>query len=117
MTEKNHLEISTEMQVVEKALKGLGVPLDKLEDILSQVENYQNLNRELQEARKKQFFNDAWTVMQIKKKESQVCEYLRSFAEYIALRTHDLLATCPDLSVDQIVDQIPPMETESPYDR
>jgi hypothetical protein len=50
-------------------------------------------------------------------RETQISEYLRAFAEHITQRTHDLLATNPDLPVDEMVDLIPPMESRDPYER
>lgn len=118
MTEGNHLEISKQMQEVEKILKDLGVPLDKLDEVLGHVDNYQSLNKELQEARKKQFFNDAWNMARVKggDKDVQIAEQLRAFAEHVLTKGIEITTEHPEMPVDEIVDLIPPMESRSPYD-
>lgn len=115
---KDHLKIARQMQDVEKVLKELGVPLDRLDEILGHVDNYQSLNSELQEARKRQFFNDAWSICRVsgKDKEDRVSEQLRAFAVHIVLSAHHTLIAKSELEVDEIVDLIPPMESRSPYD-
>jgi hypothetical protein len=48
--ERSHIDISKEMQGLESTLKSLGVPVEKLEDILGLADHYQELNKDLQEA-------------------------------------------------------------------
>jgi hypothetical protein len=115
--EKNHLELLQEAQNLELTLKQLGVPIDKLDDILAYVDSYNSLMQDLQNARKTQFFNDAWVLMQVRgaNKDSQTSAYLRTFAEHVVQMARDVFAQKPELSIDEIVDLIPPMEKQGPY--
>lgn len=119
MSDRTHVEISKEIQEVEKKLRELGVPVGKLEEILGHADNYQLLNKDLQEARKRQFFNDVWVIQNIRggQKDTQIAEYLRRFAEHVAQRVCDIVTDRPDLPLDEIVDMIPPMEDTNPYQR
>lgn len=117
--ERSHLDISKEMQGLEATLKDLGVPVEKIGEILGLVDRYQELSTDLHEARKKQFFNDVWVIQNVRgsQKETQISEYLRRFAEHVAQRTCDILVASPDLPLDEIVDRIPPLEAKDPYER
>lgn len=106
-----HIE---KMAEIEKSLQGLGVKTNEIEEITSQLEEYTRLKEGLENARGKQFEEDAYDILSPVQSASNkavraLTIALRKFAEHVAY--HTLHSEHGD-DIQKIVDNIPLMSDE-----
>lgn len=108
------IEQIAKMAEIEKSLQDLGIKAESLEEVMEHLEEYTRLKEGIDQAREKQFEEDAYIILAPVQSASNkavkaLTIALRKFAEHVAY--HTLHSEHGD-DIQKIVDNIPLMSDE-----
>ena len=111
--ERTLQDLVTEREELHKKMIAMGIPEAKVPEVVALLDDYQGLLHDVEEARRRQFADDAYiltTETKSNNKIPSIAEFLRRFAEHIATQTLMQTAGRTDhVSVASLVDTIQPM--------
>lgn len=113
MAERTLSDLLQEKESLKKTLIDIGVPISALDQVLQHIQNFQEIEKDLTEARATQFWNDAASISNVKgDRTAIISKFLRVFAEHVARETLRI-ADIHNMIPADIVDSIPDMESAS----
>lgn len=108
------IESVKRMAEIEQTLKDLGVPADRIDEATEYTDEYRKLKEGLDQARAKQFEDDAYTILwhvsaASNKAINHLSAKMREFAEHVAYHILKLYPESNTQTIKTIVDNLPTM--------